>query len=353
MVYSILKNVFFFSLLIATGYSCLEAHIFNVQKLVKGSHSVMLLSDFHSPLNAKKERDAIVQCAKACGGAIVVEDMSTSLAHDVTQQINGNLYQWPLSASKVDSLRANSSIIMLYSSAIHAGVAASNIEFRFNRSLRLKEIFKIIEEKIKRIKAADHGTIYNAYYNRSLNYLKNSFETPCAQLFQNLISSDIAFDAMLKSGLLSATDNDIAQANKIMADRGYNFPIQNPTDAIENLYNDYCNIVLEMEMIHSIAEYNNYKNVFVCAGSLHIAHISRVLQENGYVIVNEIGEPLPTTFDSAYFEKVDKTSFDLEQVLSKLSEEATSGTTASNIPGTGWIAKIFYLIIKPFTALFN
>ncbi len=339
---------------LAIGVQTTQAHIFNIQKLVKGSHTVVLLSDFHSKLNAEEERNIIVNCAKACGGALVVEDSSTPLGHNVKNQIDGSLYQWPLRTLNINQYLMQCScpttVFTLYSCAVTAGIAASNIEFRFDYQLTLRELFSMIQKKKEKFARIAQNSPYRDYYESCLHYLKTNIEEPCAALFEKLTKTDMPFPQAMETGVLHATEKDIAQANKVKVDRNYKLVVTQPAEAIDHLFNDYCNFLLEMEMMLAVEQYSNYKTVFVCAGGMHNAKVAYELLKHGYRVVAQEGHQIPDIIDPKDYHIMEKATIDLEKALNTVCKEESHASILATI--TMHIGSIFGLIKTFATSLF-
>lgn len=276
------------SLFALTLFSFAQGHIFEAEKWVNQTNqTVSLLGDYHIADNKENQvndiqQNAIIDIAKNLDATIVVED-----GYSDYDELEKNPLDYDYNKYRNNLKIKNPAKVTLLAGFTgrckEESVKVKNIEFRFPP---LTISARIIIAKIEHIKAKisgyNDGTLLNDYYKRKLDTLRTEVEIPCAALLDELKNS---------YGNLEEACQAI-HYKKEYDQALYHFwghaGFADIYDKINYIIMGYESRLIDLEILHAIAESNGH--VIICAGAGHLERIKPALKELGFASVNTIGE---------------------------------------------------------------
>lgn len=273
-----------------------------IEKFIKNGKSLYLFSDYHLPATQIKnkinftQRKDIIKLARKMNAVAIIEDeiaiieqiplfSSPEFIRPTHKLTLGQLF-------KNNQLSENSPLLMLSHWFEQANLPYINIEFRYGPWRPLNSTFALIDNLKKKIRSYDSNDPLKNYYNTQLLYLENEIEIPCKLLFEDFKQCGLTINqyAYQSASPIYYPELDVP-LQKLLNEAPWDISKFTEKDKIYTIFTRYCAHLLDFELLHAIAQ-SKEKNIFVCAGGLHVENIKEGLKILGFEQESAIGETL-------------------------------------------------------------
>lgn len=242
------------------------------------------LGDYHLAANKENQvndiqQDIIIKFAKELNAIVIVEDGKTDIREFKKDPLRYNRNTYCEFA--VDEPSKTTLLLGLTMRCQEDGVTVNNVEFRFpDLSTSTQMLVQKLDQIKQKISSYDDGPILNSYYHDKLQELYYSVEKPCKNLFMQLGQG---------------SENLATMASKIRYHHSYNRALdylwQNNGLYVQDdtVFNKIYYIItgvesklLDLEILHAIAEQKNRRHIIICAGASHLNSIKPALEALGF-----------------------------------------------------------------------
>jgi hypothetical protein len=329
----------------------ISAHIFKVKRWENNNHAIYTISDYHSSFGAEnkvgaEQRKDLVAAAKSAKAHVIAEDMLISKKSLTADPRTYHTKNQTVSIESVNKVSPNKTPLYgLVSACKDAGIEAYNAEFRqakrgsFDGFVPAADAVAVSEAVLAEIKSYDDGAPYNDFYKKFLNRYEKEIFKPCGSMLNTVKKASGTF-----SDLITSLD--------------YTVPVQRVFDYLSDYINDpfmtepselmakravvdlYDMELLDMRMLHQIAQVGKQKPLFVCAGYKHIENIEPYLEALGYEVKDEAAK------DEFLIAGMEPQALDLKEVFTHSTSPAD--VTTNKVPVIDALPKITTL---PYSSL--
>lgn len=330
------------------------AHIFKVKRWENNNHHIYTISDYHSSFGAEnkigaQQRTDLVSAAKNVNAHVIAEDMLISKKSLTADPLNYHTKNQTVSIEAVNKISPEKTPLYgLVSACKHEGIEAHNAEFRqakrgsFDGFVPAADAVAVSEAVLNEIKAYDDGGAVNDFYKKFLDRYEKEIFKPCGSLLNKVKKSKGTFSYLITS--LDYTV-PVQRVFDYLSDYISDPFMTEPTELIAKraVIDLYDMELLDMRMMHHIAQAGTQKPLFVCAGYKHIENIEPYLQKLGYTVKDEIAK------DEFLIAGMEPQALDLSDVFAqKKSSVSSANKNKKQLPTIDTVPAI---PISPFSTL--
>lgn len=294
--------------------SLTHCHFFRAEKyvytkpIIGNVQNIWLLADFHHSTNEnkkqiKKQHNEILNLAKQLDAFVIVEDGMIENYEDIINDSSATVKPTYFTKEQLARQKMATPLHGLSSSCYLQGIDCTNAECRFTPYRKLNVYCTFLENKKKQIRTEyKDGAQLEHYYEQRLQFLENTIEKPCKELFDLFKKSLLTIDEFLeRQRPLPRIENIDAIIDQI-TDEKWDLEQMAYQEKVSTILTKYCCAFLDIEMLHALALNKDKKNIIICAGDFHIECLKEALEQIGYTFSNKYGHTIELTEGIDYIE---------------------------------------------------
>ncbi len=273
--------VVYFTLFLPT-----QAHIFEAEKWVSSDskQTISLLGDYHLAENKENQvndtqQDIVIEVAKRLNAALILEDGKTDIVAFKKDPLHYDRNTY--CEFVIDNPTKTTLLLGFTQRCQEEGITVNNVEFRFPDLLTSTQLLMQKLEQVKqKISSYDDGPVLNSYYRAKLQELYDFVEKPCKKLFAQLKQS---------GANLTLTEPTIRYHHSYNRALDYLWEQNRLCLRDDTKLNKIHYIItgleaklLDLEILHAIAEQKNCPHIIICAGASHLNSIKPALEVLGF-----------------------------------------------------------------------
>lgn len=324
----------------------LMGHIFQATTLQQDNQTIILCSDYHQAnqlenRNANvKQQDAIIEFAKKNNALVIVEDAYCSNLHTIARDTSAQVEPLPC---KVNEQFIRSSLLSpinyLYTRCHLHDISSVNVETRFSDFRTAAQYMGYLNAKKKNISCYNDSQAFNLLYNNELALIDQIIDKPCTQLISFLTNNNDLLNDTLKRSTIAHIDN-LASILKSISEEPWAFDKFAYNDQLSFLFMLYDSRLMELDMLHAIAQHPDQQLIVLIAGATHTKACTRNLSSLGYSTTQFQGQECAMNESRTGF--IEPAAIDLQEIFETYSviQEAIPTSSSIFIDYLVWILTI-------------
>lgn len=280
--------------------SALFGHFFKMQTMQKETQTILLVSDYHysdDPFNQQLipvQQEAVLDLARKEHALVIVEDGFMANDQEMINDCSGTLQPLVVPHDELHSTSVQTPLHGIHSRCYYQSIDCLNVEFRFSGMRTTQDFLRLLEHKKQLISHYDDPLPFKQIYAQILERSLSQFKKQCPKTYAFLRKSNQRIHEILfKKSLLDNRVSLMNMAGALTIDHpDYDYQQLKTADIVDNIYL-YCGChILDIEILHAIAQHQNKQMIIVLAGDFHIHHCKQQLEALGYACTNVIGEDI-------------------------------------------------------------